>query len=313
MFCAIWAVIHERNNNKKIYNGSTTEDSSLACGGWSCALSVHRQLQISPIHHTDISSAVCQWKQTRWNEIHRHGKFWLRALESESVFTKALWEHLCLLHGYFSGFLFPIIIFFRWTALLLSLFFFQVYFLELSIYTKISLTVFFFPFSPASYRLALHATELVVKVCLTEGPRCVCRADWEVDCRPSGAVRSHAWKMLFGLCGIWLVFIKVVFGCSHASEEGDDARFSNRRTGREREWRNNTKRGRLRYTELGLGSVRRSGQRVCLWATVALHLWGVQVTGAAEWTGEMFEQVHVDFEGGRRWRRRKQRDHLPPF
>lgn len=28
--------------------------------------------------------------------------------------------------------------------------------------------------------------------------------------------------MLFGLCGIWLVFIKVVFGWSHVSEEGDE-------------------------------------------------------------------------------------------
>lgn len=28
--------------------------------------------------------------------------------------------------------------------------------------------------------------------------------------------------MLFGLCGIRLVFVKVVFGCSHVSEGGDE-------------------------------------------------------------------------------------------
>lgn len=71
--------------------------------------------------------------------------------------------------------------------------------------------------------------------------------------------------------------------------------FQQQRTRQERELQNNTKTGQLCYTELGLGSVRRSAQRVCLWATVALHLWGVQGMGAAEWTGETFEQVHVDF------------------
>lgn len=61
--------------------------------------------------------------------------------------------------------------------------------------------------------------------------------------------------------------------------------FQPQRMGQERELQNNMKRGQLCYTELGLGSVRRSGQRVSLWATVALHLWGGQVMGAAEWTG----------------------------
>lgn len=107
-------------------------------------------------------------------------------------------------------------------------------------------------------------------------------------------MRSHTWEMLFGLCGIWLVLIKVVFGCSHVSEEGDElVSATKNEAGKGVTEQYET--GQLCYTELGLGSVRRSAQRVCLWATVALHLWGVQVMGAAEWTGETFEQVHVDF------------------
>lgn len=93
--------------------------------------------------------------------------------------------------------------------------------------------------------------------------------------------------------------IKVVFGCSHASEEGDELVSATEERGRERESDGTIRKEDGYATQnLVLGSVRRSGQRVCLWATVALHLWGVQVMGAAEWTGDMFEQVHVDFEGG---------------
>lgn len=59
-----------------------------------------------------------------------------------------------------------------------------------------------------------------------------------------------------------------------------------------------------------MGSLPLSFERVSLWATVALHLWGVQVTGlAAKWTGFMVrsrQQVQEGFLGESS--RRKQRD-----
>ncbi len=107
------------------------------------------QLQISPIHLTDVSSAVCYWKQTCWNEIHRHVKFWLRALESESVFTKALCEYLRLFQGYFSPFFFCFFVFVfllfcqhHLLPLLTALFFFKFIFWS-SLFTLKSLWHFF--------------------------------------------------------------------------------------------------------------------------------------------------------------------------
>lgn len=70
----------------------------------------------SPYRHQRCSLSAKT--DTRKGKSTEHGKFWLRALESESVFTKALWEHL---RGYFPGFLFPIIVFIHLTALLLLL------------------------------------------------------------------------------------------------------------------------------------------------------------------------------------------------
>lgn len=57
-----------------------------------------------------------------------------------------------------------------------------------------------------------------------------------------------------------------------------------------------------------MGSLGLSVERVCLWATVALHLWGVQVTGlAARWTGYVFrgwqlvqEELGDNVVGGRK-------------
>lgn len=99
--------------------------------------------------------------------------------------------------------------------------------------------------------------------------------------------------MASGWLGVFC--IKVVFGCSNASEEGDELVSAKNNRAGERVTEQYEKKGRLHYTEPGLGFLRCSIQRVCLWATVALHLWGVQVMGAAEWTGTMFKRVHVGF------------------
>lgn len=68
-----------------------------------------------------------------------------------------------------------------------------------------------------------------------------------------------------------------------------------------KEFKNNKKRGKLWQRGLGLGSLLLSVERVSLWATVARHLWGVQVTGlAAKWTRYMFrdqQQVQEGFWG----------------
>lgn len=110
------------------------------------------QLQIAPFTVQTSAQQFFFLLTNMLKKIHRHVKFWLRALESESVFTKALCKYFHLFQGY------SVSSSSSSSSTVNCFVFLQVYLLELSIYTKISLTISF----PAFYRPALHATQLVI-------------------------------------------------------------------------------------------------------------------------------------------------------
>lgn len=182
--CSVLFGLLSTKGTKKKKNKSTTQDSSLACGGRSCALSLCGCSSCRSHPFTIQTSALQSVSENRHTQrkIHRTWKIlvtsfgiWVSLYKSSMGTPSRIFSRVSFSHNRLHPLNCFVVVVVVAAVLFLEFIFWS------SLCTLKSLWQFC---SPASCRLALHATELAAKVCLTGGPTL------RLSCRPRGRLQA---------------------------------------------------------------------------------------------------------------------------